>query len=344
MARASARATHVRWPAAASRCGGLGRRQLRLGHPPLGLGPVAGRGQLRLGRRQPGELGVDPLAPPRPGPRPGVEAGQPVLQAGQVDPAPVEARAQGGQLAPGLGRRPVGAPARARTLRRTAAGPDARPPSRADVAGPAIPAGPPAPARPSAAPAVPTTGDSPAAARADRPFLGQLGLARGQLAEAGGDGDGGRLHVGQLGPQAGGVVVEGGEKGRVDAHGQVARHRSPALGDHRGQAPGALPQRLQPADHVAQPGPAQLRHPGLGRRHRLVEPASSALTAASSAISPARACTADSWRAVRTAQLPAPQEDPQGVQLGHQVAVAAGGVGLALEGLAAGARPPAAGR
>ncbi len=59
---------------------------------------------------------------------------------------------------------------------------------------------------------------------------------------------------------------------------------------------------------------------------------SSAFTRARSPLRPAPACTAASWRTAEGGHLPAPQEHPQGVQLAHQVAVAAGGLGLALQG------------
>ena len=238
--------------------------------------------QLRLGRRQPGQLHSRPARPrPRRGRSPGVEA------------ARAGARAGPGRPGPGRGS--------------TASAPSSPRASAAACCGWTV-----RPGRPGPGPAPP------------RP---------GQLLEAGGHGGGRRLHVGQLGPKASGVVVEGGDEGGVDAHGQVARDRPPTLGHHRHQAPGALPQRLQPATDVAQSGPAQLRHPGLGRRHRrsrhLQLDLDPGLVAAERR---ARTCTAASWRAVSTASFPAPQEDPQRVQLGHQVAVAAGGLGLALQG------------
>ena len=108
----------------------------------------------------------------------------------------------------------------------------------------------------------------------------------------------------------------------------VARRRS--LDDRR-QAPGPLPQLLDPADSVGQVGAAHGREPRLGRQHLGVEAGQRGPQLALGG--GGRGLVGGQRRepGLQRGDLAAGEEQPQAVELGHQVAVAAGGLGLALQ-------------
>ena len=139
-------------------------------------------------------------------------------------------------------------------------------------------------------------------------------------------------HLGQLGPQPRRVGLEGGDHARVEQATDVALGGPAPLADDRGQAASPLPELLDASDGVGQVGAAHGREPRLGGRARRcrAEPAWPAARARrwrsrvwSAASDVSLACSA--------ADLAPGEEQPQAVELGHQVAVAAGGLGLALQ-------------
>ena len=138
---------------------------------------------------------------------------------------------------------------------------------------------------------------------------------------------------GQLVAQAGRLVVEGGDERRVDGDRQVPVHRPAALGHHRGQAPGPLPQRLQPPGVLAQAGPAGGVELVLHRRDGRVELPQLGAQQGLGVDQPGPGLRGRLLVGAEGRQLASPQVEAQVEQLGGQVAVAAGGVGLLLQGL-----------
>ena len=158
-----------------------------------------------------------------------------------------------------------------------------------------------------------------------------LGLGRARRA-AGAEGGGLGVGVGQLGAEAGRLGLEGGDDGLVDEGAALALDPPPALGEHRGQAPGPLPQRLEADERVAEVVAAGVAELGLGRQHarRRARPACArSEVVLGGQLGPGRAAVAEP--APQGGELPAGEEQAQRAELGDEVAVAAGGVGLALE-------------
>ncbi len=162
--------------------------------------------------------------------------------------------------------------------------------------------------------------------------VGERGLGACQLLGLRGERLDLLVGVGELGGEAGGVGLERGDDGLVDEGAPLAVDAAPALGEHGGEAPRLLAQRLEAHERVAEVVAADVAKLALGGEHRGVELGEGAaeqvllggeLGAGGAAVGEA---------AVERGELAAGEEQVQRAQLGHEVAVAAGGVGLALQG------------
>ena len=131
--------------------------------------------------------------------------------------------------------------------------------------------------------------------------------------------------------QAGGLGLEGGDHGLVDEGAALAVDPAPALGEHGRQAARLLAERLEAHQRVAEVVAAGVAELGLGGEHRGVELGEGAaqevvlggqLGAGGGAVGQAPG---------EGGELAPGEEHLQRAQLGDEVAVAAGGVGLALE-------------
>ena len=144
--------------------------------------------------------------------------------------------------------------------------------------------------------------------------------------------------------EAGGLGLEGGDHGLVDEGAALAVDAAAALGQHGDQAAGLLPERLEAHQRVAEVVAAGVPELGLGGQHAGVELGQGApqevvlggqLGAGGAAVAEA---------APQGGELATGEEEVQRAELGDEVAVAAGRVGLALERAAAGDGPRGAGR
>ena len=135
----------------------------------------------------------------------------------------------------------------------------------------------------------------------------------------------------QLDAQVVGVGLEAGDHAGIHQLSAIALHRTTALDEHRGDAAGPLAQLLDANHLVGQVEIAASRQIGFGRHHTGVEAgqlgAQLLLRGMERQVLARERGEAGSQRG----DLPAAQEDLQRAQLGDEVAVPAGGIGLAFE-------------
>ena len=164
------------------------------------------------------------------------------------------------------------------------------------------------------------------------PHGGQCGLQFGQLGPVRPQGGGGVVDLGQFGPAPAGLALQVGDDVAVQGGGPLPVDAAAALGHHRGQTPGPLPQSLEPGQ-----GPAEIVA-AAGRQALLAGGDLSAQIlqfGADGSLIPRPGLGYGGQGPQPVAQpgdLAAGQIDPQRGEFGHEVAVAAGGLGLLLQG------------
>ncbi len=160
---------------------------------------------------------------------------------------------------------------------------------------------------------------------------GEVGLGRRQRGDVGVEALGLAAQRVDVGLQPGGIGLEAGDDSLVDRCGTLAVDAAAALGQERQLPSGLLTQRLRTRQGVADLAAAERGQLGLGPHHRQVELGQPgrqhALLVAELGLGRGGVAQATLERR----QLAARDEHLQGPQLGHQVAVATGRIGLPFE-------------